>query len=127
MLAVAAAAGAPSACTCTIAVSTPSGPVSNTGAINCISVTNTTVSGNVTNASTGTITAGNGSTNNGILIENSGTVTGAVINNGKITSPSGQGIDIDPTSSVLGGVALLASITADDGILVFCTTTFGGG
>src|ERR1700744_2789197 len=62
-------------------------PVNNVVAQTCITATNTTFSGNITNSAT--ITAGpTAPTNNGITVDNSA-ITGAVINQGVISAPSG--------------------------------------
>jgi hypothetical protein len=65
--------------------------VTNTGPINYINIVNSSATGNVTNTNTGTITAvGNTApTATGITINNS-TIGGAIVNNGSITSKSGQ-------------------------------------
>jgi hypothetical protein len=45
-----AAAQTPASAACTISVTTPSGPVTNAAAIDCIEIIGTTVTGNVTNS-----------------------------------------------------------------------------
>ena len=91
---------------CTLAASGPSGPVSNAGTINCISVNNAAVTGNVSN--TGTLT----SATTGIAVTNS-TITGAIIDTGTIAG----GITLD-SKSVINGTATGISVTGP---------TFGGG
>ncbi len=74
---------------CTLSVSGPSGPVSNGGTINCISISNATVTGNVGN--TGNLTSGSA----GIAIVNSA-IAGSVLNSGTIAG----GITVDRLSTI---------------------------
>ena len=80
-----AAAQTPASAACTISVTTPSGPVTNAAPnTDCIEILNTTVTGNVTNTSTGTITPGSTAAGIGINVDNS-TINGQISNAGTIT------------------------------------------
>ena len=102
------------------------GSVINTGTINCINIQNSTVSGNVTNASGGAINATGffGSpTDTGIVIINNASVSGSVSNAGTITA-SLAGIGVD--APVFGGIANSGTISAFAGIGVDASTFSGG-
>lgn len=112
---------------CAVTVIAPTAAVTNSTAINCIKVDNTTVNGNVTNASPGIITAGSGTTDSGIILDNS-TVAGVTINNGKITATSGQGIEIENSALLLSGIINTGSIVAkNSAIHVGPAATVAGG
>ncbi len=105
------------------------GPVSNAGAINCINVQNSTVTGSVTNTSSGTLTPVGltAPTATGITIDNS-SIGGSVSNAGTITAPLGTGIVVKNNASVAGGVVNTNAITAGlFGVNVVGDTTLGGG
>ncbi len=104
------------------------GPVSNSAAINCINIPNSTVNGSVTNTSSGTITPSS-SFPTGIAINNS-TVNGGIANAGTITATSGNGIGINVFngSVVTGTISNTGTITANQtGVLVTGVSTFAGG
>ncbi|HLH86926.1 MAG TPA: autotransporter domain-containing protein [Xanthobacteraceae bacterium] len=108
------------------------GPVPNSGAINCINIQSSTVTGDVTNTATGTINAGAAfPTNIGITINNS-TINGAIINAGSIAAPGSAGVagvGIEVTNAlVTGGITNSSALSAKSaGIVVGNLTTFGGG
>jgi hypothetical protein len=121
--------GAPLAFADTCAVNNvgiTTGSVINTGTINCINIQNSTVNGNVTNASGGAINA-TGSfadpTSTGIAITNNASVSGSVSNAGTITA-SFAGINV--FAPVFGGVANSGTISAFAGIGVDASTFSGG-
>jgi len=117
------------AASCADNVTGNSPAVTNSSAINCISINGGTVAGNVTNTQTGTITAGNqAGTRTGILVAN-GTVAGSVVNNGTITAPNtGGGINVTGNSNVAGGVTNTGSISGNlFAIQVENVPTFAGG
>jgi len=105
------------------------GSLSNSGAINCISVTGgASITGNVTNTPSGTLTAGAGATKTGILV-NTATIGGSIINAGKINAPSGNGIFVT-NAPVAGGISNSGTISANiakAGINVNVGSSFGGG
>ncbi len=81
--------GAPAAfAACAISPVTNQSSISNSAAINCININGITVTGNVTNTATGTLTptGGNRPTRTGITVVNDASVGGAVINAGHITT-----------------------------------------
>src|SRR5580704_7426006 len=106
--------GAPAAfAQCAISPGTNQPSVSNSAAINCININGITVTGNVTNTSTGTLTATGFSqpTRTGITINNA-SVGGAISNAGHITATSGagfgftgNGILVTNNASVSGGIS----------------------
>src|SRR5262245_1032462 len=70
-------------------------PVTNTGAISCIDATGATISGDIVNGSTGTITS---TENNGILLS-LGAVSGQISNAGAISVTAfHSGIHVDSSS-----------------------------
>ena len=118
------AGGAPPAWagTCAIAPVTNQSAVSNSGSINCISVSGITVAGNVTNAATGVITT----TQTGITITNSS--IGGTISNAGTISAQHSGILVVGNSTFSGGIANTGMITAGfTGISVGSNSTFSGG
>jgi uncharacterized protein with beta-barrel porin domain len=124
-------AGAPAAwAQCAINdVGISTGTVSNSAAINCINIQSSTVTGNVVNTSTGTITAGAPLTNTGITVNNS-TIGGTIVNAGKITTTSGNGIIVSGSSAaVSGGISNSGTIsgTGNNAIVVVGVTNFSGG
>jgi autotransporter-associated beta strand protein len=118
------------------------GAVTNSTAINCINISNSTnVTGNVTNTgppTPGTITATGTTapTATGITINNS-TIGGAIINQGTITvtipsGDSGNGILVTNNAVVSGGISNSGTISVAGcncayGINVNGVSTFGGG
>jgi uncharacterized protein with beta-barrel porin domain len=128
--------GAPAAfAQCAITPTTNQPSVSNSAAQNCINITGITVTGNVTNTATGTLTAtgGNRPTRTGITIVNNASVAGAVINAGHITTPmSGTGIFLKNSPSVSGGITNSGTMSVGNGIVMttvaqFGNASFGGG
>jgi uncharacterized protein with beta-barrel porin domain len=121
--------GTPSAFADTCAVNDvgiTTGSVINTGTINCINVQNSTVSGNVTNASGGAINAAGSfadPTSTGIVITNNASVSGSVSNAGTITA-SLAGINV--FAPVFSGIANSGTISAFAGIGVDASTFSGG-
>ncbi len=79
--------------------------VSNGGNIDCISIVNTTVSGNVTNSVGGTITGAS----NGIIISG-GSIGGAITNAGHITGSS-SGIRVSGSATISGGISNSGTIS----------------
>jgi uncharacterized protein with beta-barrel porin domain len=104
------------------------GPITNASAINCIEIVGSSVNGNVTNTSTGTINAGtNPASKTGILINTNSTINGAVINNGTITTAIGDGIHVTG-ALVTNGVTNGGTISvAGEGIVVGTAAAFFGG
>ena len=103
--------------------------VSNSVAIDCVNVQNSTVTGSVTNTGAGTLTPVGITppTATGITINNS-KIGGSVSNAGTITAPLATGIVVNNNSSVAGGVTNSGSLSAGIfGINVFNNGTFGGG
>ena len=103
--------------------------VSNSAAIDCINVQNSTVTGSVTNTGAGTLTPVGITppTATGITINNS-KIGGSVSNAGTITAPLATGIVVNNNSSVAGRVTNSGSLSAGIfGINVFNNGTFGGG
>jgi autotransporter-associated beta strand protein len=97
-------------------------PFINNGAQTCISVANTSFSGNVINSSSGIITAGAAApTETGISVSNS-TITGAIVNHGTIAATaaaSGSGIHVFNNALVTGGITNTNAISAGgNGIFV---------
>ena len=122
---------------CQIAPGSNQASVSNSGAINCIRIDGITVTGNVTNTDTGTLTATVTSLqSNGIIILNA-SVGGAVVNAGQITAAGyGNGIFVTSNATVSGGISNSGTIAATlgNGVLIGSTSTvsvtissFGGG
>ena len=114
--------GAPAAfAQCAISPGTNQSSVSNSAAINCINITGITVTGDVTNTITGTLTAAGASqpTRTGITINNA-SVGGAVINAGHITASTlGNGIFVTNDAIVSGGISNNGAISAGgNGIFV---------
>ncbi len=109
---------------CAISPVTNQSSVSNSGSINCISISGITVTGNVAN--TGTIAAG-GSTQTGIHITN-GSIGGTISNAGTITAAAtGDGIDVRG-SAVSAGIVNSGRISAgSSGIFVVGGSSFAGG
>ena len=107
--------------------------VSNSGAITCIDIENSTISGNVSNVGPGGVITANGAaapSKTGITINNS-TVTGTVSNSGTINA-NASGILIWNNATVSGGVAnsgtiSAAATTTAQGIHVFDVSLFAGG
>jgi hypothetical protein len=101
--------------------------ISNSGATNCISVTGgTSITGNVTNTPSGTLTPG--ASGNGINI-NIATIGGSIVNQGKITASSGNGIFVT-NAPVAGGITNSGTISASNvkaGINLNGGSSFGGG
>ena len=83
--------------------------VSNGGNIDCISIVNTTVSGNVTNSVGGTITG----PSNGIFISG-GSIGGAITNAGHITGSS-SGIKVSGSATISGGISNSGTISGSFG------------
>ena len=104
------------------------GAVSNSAAIDCINILNSTVTGDVTNAGAGIITTTNTTTpsRTGILIDNS-TINGAIVNNGTIhaSSSGGAGILVDNNAFVTGGISNSGTISGSVGIIQ--VSSFSGG
>ncbi|MGA8077088.1 MAG: autotransporter domain-containing protein [Xanthobacteraceae bacterium] len=102
------------------------GAISNSGAITCIYVQNSTVSGSVTNTATGMITPSPSNVPTGITINNS-TIGGSVSNAGTITASSGIGIAINSNATVSGGIVNSGTISASvgSGISVSSVAQFG--
>ncbi|MFZ3310108.1 MAG: hypothetical protein WA280_12145, partial [Xanthobacteraceae bacterium] len=102
------------------------GAISNSGAITCIYVQNSTVSGSVTNTATGMITPSPSNVPTGITINNS-TIGGSVSNAGTITASSGIGIAINSNATVSGGIVNSGTISASvgSGISVSSVARFG--
>jgi hypothetical protein len=114
----------PANAACAISVTGNSSAVTNSAAINCISINNAVVNGNVTNAASGKIS---NTTATGLSIVNS-TITGAIINNGAITTPDSTGIGIYTNTAVQGGLSNSGAIVAKfSGINITNNLTFGGG
>jgi hypothetical protein len=123
---------------CQISLTGTQPGVSNSAPIDCISITNANVTGNVNN--TGSILL------NGITVTNS-TVNGAISNIGSlaggnivsfaggiladdrssITGSGGVGIGIIDVPTFTGGIASGATMTANNGIYVDSVHTFAGG
>ena len=110
------------------------GPISNSTAINCINVQNSTVNGSVTNAGAGVITPSGGTppTKTGITIDNS-TIGGTISNAGTITMGA-TGIKVDNDATVSAGISNSGTISARiEGIFVgghsaaTSVSTFAGG
>jgi len=115
-------ASAALATTCSINdVGVSVGSVSNSSAINCINIQTSTVTNNVTNAATGTITAGaprSPPISTGITINNS-SIGGTIFNAGKIIAPTaGNGIFVTNNATVSGGIVNSGTISAGAGIFV---------
>jgi autotransporter-associated beta strand protein len=113
---------------CAISPGTNQPSVSNSAAINCININGITVTGNVTNTATGTLTAtgGNRPTRTGITIVNNASVVGAVINAGHITTPmSGTGIFLKNNPSVSGGITNSGTMSVGNGIVLTTVAQFG--
>ena len=115
-------------------VGASTGPVTNSAAINCINIQNSTVGGNVTNTGSGTITATGAAapTQTGITIDNS-TITGTVSNAGVITAANlglatgGFGIVVINNALVKGGIANSGTIVGSYyGIEISSVAQFGG-
>ncbi|HEX4409313.1 MAG TPA: autotransporter domain-containing protein [Xanthobacteraceae bacterium] len=114
--------GAPGAfAQCAVSPGTNQPSVSNSAAINCININGINVTGNVTNTSTGTITATGFSqpSRTGITINNA-SVGGAIVNAGHITAASGTGITgngifVTNNASVSGGISNSGTIVAPSG------------
>jgi outer membrane autotransporter protein len=120
-----AAAQTPASAQCAITVTGPSGPVSNSNPINCITIDNAVVSGNVTNTGAGTITTT--VTPTGINVTNSSTINGQISNAGTITA-TGAGIWVQSNSVVTNGIVNTGTITSGGtGIVVNTVSTFAGG
>jgi uncharacterized protein with beta-barrel porin domain len=117
----------PAEAACAIDVTGNSGPVTNPAAIDCINInSNVTVTGNVTNTSAGVISAGNQvGTIFGIFI--GGTITGSVVNNGKISSSSATGILVSGTANIAGGITNTGGINAAFAGIAVQSPSFTGG
>jgi hypothetical protein len=70
----------------------------NSGAITCITVTNTSFAGNVSN--NGTISAGSAAGTKTAIAVTGSTIAGSIFDSGTIRAPSGLGIAIDGTSKI---------------------------
>ena len=104
------------------------GSISNSGAITCINVQDSTVNGSITNTGTGTITANGGSppTTTGITINNSA-VTGSISNAG-IINAAANGILTTNNASVFDGISNSGTISSGStSIFVKAAATFSGG
>jgi outer membrane autotransporter protein len=105
-------------------------PFTNTTARSCITVDNTSFSGNLVNSTTGVIGPA-GPT--GILVTNASTITGQVSNAGAITLLTGTGIRITANSVITSGIVNSGTIaftngtTRAIGIKVDALSTFAGG
>jgi uncharacterized protein with beta-barrel porin domain len=109
---------------CTINPATNQSSVGNSAAINCINISAITVTGNVTNAGTGVITAGASGT--GIAINNS-RIGGTISNAGTIDAGN-VGIQLGGPSTFTGGIANSGTISAGvSGIAVSGPSSFAGG
>jgi hypothetical protein len=87
------------------------GGVNNAAPISCIFISNSTISGSVTNSSHGAITTTHGPpSGTGITISNS-TITGTVSNAGSISATS-DGILITNNATIDGGIANSGTITS---------------
>jgi outer membrane autotransporter protein len=125
-------------------------PFTNTAAQSCINVTNTSFSGNLVNSGTGVVSPGgpdgitvdnstitgqvsNAGTisvgGNGILVQNNSLVTNGIVNSGSITAGSGaRGIVVTGVSAFAGGILNSGTISAGfDGIFVGNLASFAGG
>jgi uncharacterized protein with beta-barrel porin domain len=112
------------AATCAINdVGISTGPVTNTGAINCINIQSSTVSGDVTNAASGTISAFGVPSQDGITITNTSSIAGSVSNGGTITA-SNSGINVNGVVS--GGAVNSGTISAFNAIDIGASTFSGG-
>ncbi|HEX4042131.1 MAG TPA: hypothetical protein VHY10_10550, partial [Xanthobacteraceae bacterium] len=102
------------------------GSVTNSAPISCIYISNSTISGSVTNAGSGAITTTGPPSSTGITVNNS-TVTGAVSNAGTIAA-SGNGIAITGNASIGGGIGNSGMLSVGgSGIVVNGPSTFAGG
>jgi uncharacterized protein YhjY with autotransporter beta-barrel domain len=104
------------------------GAVTNSAAINCISIVNSTVNGDVTNTNAGTLTP-LFKIPTGIAI-NASTINGAVVNNGAITATttSGIGITVFNNATVTAGITNTGTISANlTGSSIVGVSTFSGG
>jgi uncharacterized protein with beta-barrel porin domain len=90
--------------------------------IDCISIQNATVTGNVTNASP-FVVAPTG-ISNGVLVNNA-SIGGSVINAGTIAAPGNWAIYLF-NASIAGGVSNSGTISANSGIFL-ATSSFSGG
>jgi hypothetical protein len=106
--------------------------VGNSGAIACIDIQNSTISGNVTNTSTGVLTPqGTGTpSRTGITINNS-TINGAIVNQGTITAtvaPSASAVRVFNNAVISSGITNSGTISAKvNGINVTAVSTFDSG
>jgi fibronectin-binding autotransporter adhesin len=115
------------ACTIDVVGNPASGPVSNSAAINCIAIDNSTVNGNITNTAAGTVTATGtaGVSGTGINIINNSVINGTIVNNGSIIANT-NGIGI-ASGTVTGGISNSGMIRAGfDGMAIVNPTFFGG-
>jgi uncharacterized protein with beta-barrel porin domain len=121
------AATTPAYASCTVRITSDSGPVTNSVAIDCISIGGlATVTGNVTNNSTITPTAPGSTT--GISVGQA-TINGAIVNSGTITS-AGSGILVDTGASVSQGITnggTISALAPFAGIALTAGSTFAGG
>jgi autotransporter-associated beta strand protein len=123
---------------CQISLTGTQSGVSNSVPVDCISVANANITGDVNN--TGSILLNGISVTNSVIngaISNVGSRTGGNIvtfvggihtdSNSSITSGSGVGIGIIGVPNFAGGIASGASIVANNGIYVDSVSTFTGG
>ena len=112
---------------CDIAPTTNQTSITNSSSINCFYINGITVTGNVTNQSGGVINATGFNSASGITVTN-GSIGGAIVNNGSITSTSGQGINVGYNGTVSGGISNSGLISAGShAITVNDLTIFSGG
>ncbi len=114
---------------CAIQPVTNQSSVSNSGSINCIDLNGITVTGNVTNAGTGVITANGGAapTQTGISVNNANAFTGGITNSGTISAGS-AGINVNKVTTFAGGIGNSGTISAGPmGIFVRGVSSFAGG
>jgi hypothetical protein len=99
--------------------------VTNSGAINCINISGATVTGNVTNTSTGVITASGPSTptSNGITISG-GSIGGDVVNAGQITASVGGIAIASPVSGRIINSGTISGVS-QDGIVISANVSGG--
>ena len=113
---------------CAITPVSDQSSISNAGSINCINLNGITVTGRVTNASTGIITANGGvaPTRTGIGVSNADTFAGGITNSGTI-SAGGAGININSVTTFAGGISNGGTIAASFTGIFVNSSAFSGG